>query len=97
MRLPQMKHILHVAAAPSAVITLRFYEVVMLSERTIQIVKSTAPAVTAHAEAITQRFYKRMFSGNPETQGYFNPAHQTSGVQQRAPGRSDLCVCREHR
>lgn len=56
----------------------------MLSERTIEIVKATAPAVAAHAEAITRRFYTLMFAGNPEVQAYFNPAHQHSGGQQRA-------------
>lgn len=56
----------------------------MLSERTIEIVKSTAPVVAGHAEAITQRFYLLMFAGNPEVQAYFNQAHQYSGGQQRA-------------
>lgn len=56
----------------------------MLSEKTIQIVKTTAPAVAAHAESITRRFYTLMFSGNPEVQVYFNPAHQHSGGQQKA-------------
>jgi nitric oxide dioxygenase len=56
----------------------------MLTEQTIAIVKATAPAVAAHAEEITRRFYKLMFAGNPEVQAYFNPAHQHSGGQQRA-------------
>lgn len=56
----------------------------MLSEKTIQIVKATAPAVAPHAEAITRRFYSLMFAGNPEVQVYFNQAHQFSGGQQRA-------------
>jgi nitric oxide dioxygenase len=56
----------------------------MLSEKTIQIVKATAPAVAPHAEAITRRFYTLMFEGNPEVQAYFNQAHQHSGGQQRA-------------
>jgi nitric oxide dioxygenase len=56
----------------------------MLSERTIEIVKATAPAVAPHAEAITQRFYTLMFTGNPEVKAYFNQAHQFSGGQQRA-------------
>ncbi len=56
----------------------------MLSERTIEIVKATAPAVAPQAEAITRRFYQRMFAENPETQQYFNQAHQHSGGQQRA-------------
>jgi nitric oxide dioxygenase len=56
----------------------------MLSERTIEIVKATAPAVAEHAETITRRFYQLMFAGNPEVQAYFNSAHQYSGGQQRA-------------
>lgn len=56
----------------------------MLQEQSIRIVKSTAPVVEVHAEAITRRFYKLMFAGNPEVQAYFNPAHQHSGGQQRA-------------
>ena len=56
----------------------------MLTEQTIRIVKETAPAVAAHAEAITRRFYSLMFEGNPEVKAYFNQAHQHSGGQQRA-------------
>ncbi len=56
----------------------------MLSESTIQIVKSTAPAVAQHAEAITRRFYSLMFAGNPEVKAFFNQAHQHSGGQQKA-------------
>ncbi|MBL8815109.1 MAG: NO-inducible flavohemoprotein [Planctomyces sp.] len=56
----------------------------MLSENTIQIVKSTAPAVAQHAEAITRRFYLLMFVGNPEVKAFFNQAHQHSGGQQKA-------------
>lgn len=56
----------------------------MLSENTIRIVKATAPVVAIHAETITRKFYHRMFAGHPETQSYFNPAHQHSGGQQKA-------------
>ncbi|HEX6960561.1 MAG TPA: globin domain-containing protein, partial [Lacipirellula sp.] len=56
----------------------------MLSERTIQIVKVTAPVVAQQAEAITRRFYTLMFAGNPEVKAYFNQAHQHSGGQQKA-------------
>lgn len=56
----------------------------MLNPRTIDIVKATAPAVAAHAEAITRSFYTLMFAGNPEVRAFFNPAHQHSGGQQRA-------------
>ncbi|RYG75207.1 NO-inducible flavohemoprotein, partial [bacterium] len=56
----------------------------MLNPRTIEIVKATAPAVAANAEAITRHFYKLMFAGNPEVKAFFNPAHQHTGGQQRA-------------
>lgn len=56
----------------------------MLSQQTIEIVKATAPAVAAHAESITRRFYTLMFAGNPEVKAYFNQAHQHSGGQQKA-------------
>src|SRR5690606_36073875 len=56
----------------------------MLDEKTIQIVKSTAPILQEHGETLTRHFYKRMFSHNPEVGPFFNPAHQTSGSQQKA-------------
>jgi nitric oxide dioxygenase len=56
----------------------------MLSEKTIEIVKATAPAVAPLAETLTRRFYTLMFSGNPEVKAFFNDAHQHSGGQQQA-------------
>lgn len=56
----------------------------MLTDQTIAIVKQTAPAVAANAEAITRCFYALMFAGNPEVKAFFNQAHQHSGGQQRA-------------
>lgn len=56
----------------------------MLSQQTIDIVKSTAPILQEHGEALTKHFYKRMFSHNPEVALFFNPANQAEGTQQRA-------------
>jgi nitric oxide dioxygenase len=56
----------------------------LLSQQTIDIVKSTAPILDQHAETLTRHFYRRMFSHNPEVAPFFNPAHQQSGTQQRA-------------
>lgn len=56
----------------------------MLSEKTIAIVKSTAPILEQHGELLTQHFYKRMFSHNPEVAPLFNSANQASGHQQKA-------------
>lgn len=56
----------------------------MLDEKTIAIVKSTAPVLAEHGETLTRHFYKRMFSHNPEVAPFFNQAHQKAGKQQRA-------------
>lgn len=56
----------------------------MLNEKTIAIVKSTAPVLEAHGEALTRHFYKRMFAHNPEVAPLFNPSNQFAGTQQRA-------------
>lgn len=56
----------------------------MLSTQTISIVKSTAPVLQEHGEALTRHFYKRMFSHNPEVAPFFNPANQAAGLQQKA-------------
>ena len=56
----------------------------MLSQQTIDIVKSTDPILQKHGEALTKHFCKRMFSHNLEVAPYFNPANQTEGTQQRA-------------
>lgn len=56
----------------------------MLSDKTMAIVKSTAPILQEHGETLTRHFYQRMFTHNPEVAPFFNPAHQTAGKQQRA-------------
>lgn len=56
----------------------------MLDEKTILIVKSTAPILAEHGETLTRHFYNRMFAHNPEVAPFFNPAHQAVGKQQRA-------------
>ena len=56
----------------------------MLNQKTIQIVKSTAPILQEHGEMLTTHFYKRMFKHNPEVAPFFNPANQSAGKQQRA-------------
>lgn len=56
----------------------------MLSQQTIEIVKSTAPILQQHGETLTKHFYKRMFAHNPEVIPFFNHANQTEGTQQKA-------------
>lgn len=56
----------------------------MLTEKTIALVKATAPALEAHGETLTRHFYNRMFSKNPEVAPLFNRTNQGQGTQQRA-------------
>ena len=56
----------------------------MLSDKTIEIVKSTAPLLAEAGTVVTEHFYKRLFSHNPELQDIFNMANQRSGRQQFA-------------
>lgn len=56
----------------------------MLDTQTISLVQATVPAVAAHAEQITRRFYALMFDGDPQVRAFFNQAHQHTGGQQRA-------------
>lgn len=56
----------------------------MLHPKTIEIVKTTAPILEQHGEALTRHFYKRMFSHNPEVAPLFNPTNQAAGLQQKA-------------
>ncbi|MDQ0162923.1 NO-inducible flavohemoprotein [Aeribacillus alveayuensis] len=56
----------------------------MLSKRTIQIIKSTAPVLAERGTEITTHFYKRMFSNHPELLNIFNHANQEKGRQPTA-------------
>lgn len=56
----------------------------MLDERTIEIVKSTVPALKAHGLEITKTFYKTMFENNPEVKHFFNMDRQANGEQPKA-------------
>jgi nitric oxide dioxygenase len=55
-----------------------------LSDKTISIVKSTAPVLQEGGEALTRHFYERMFRVNPEVSSLFNASNQAGGTQQRA-------------
>jgi ferredoxin-NADP reductase/hemoglobin-like flavoprotein len=52
------------------------------------IVKSTAPVLEEHGNAITSHFYKRILAAVPELRNVFNAAHQQSGEQQSALARA---------
>jgi len=56
----------------------------MLTEQHIQIVKSTIPLLENAGPALTEHFYRRLFSHNPELQDIFNMSNQHSGRQQVA-------------
>ena len=56
----------------------------MLSEKTISIVKSTAPLLAQAGTVVTEHFYNRLCSHNPGLQHIVNMANQRSGRQQFA-------------
>lgn len=55
-----------------------------LDPKKFEIIKATLPVVKEHGEAITTRFYQRMFEKNPELLNFFNQTHQLTGHQPRA-------------
>ena len=56
----------------------------MLSQNTIEIIKSTVPVLKEHGVEITTTFYKNMFANHEEIKGMFNMARQESGEQPKA-------------
>lgn len=55
-----------------------------LDPKKLEIVKSTLPVVKEHGEAITKRFYQRLFEHHPELKNIFNMTHQITGHQPKA-------------
>ncbi|TXY07840.1 NO-inducible flavohemoprotein [Vibrio mimicus] len=53
----------------------------MLTQEHINIIKSTIPLLESAGPALTQHFYQRMFSHNPELKHIFNMTHQNTGRQ----------------
>jgi nitric oxide dioxygenase len=58
--------------------------IILLNQKTIEIIKSTVPVLEKHGEAITTRFYQLMFGNHPELLNIFNHANQKQGRQQKA-------------
>ena len=56
----------------------------MLSQKTIDIIKSTVPVLKEHGLEITKTFYNTMFTNNPEVKEMFNMDRQESGEQPKA-------------
>ncbi|BCB02444.1 NO-inducible flavohemoprotein [Bacillus sp. KH172YL63] len=60
----------------------------MLSPKTIEIVKSTAPILKDRGREVTTAFYKNLFAQHPELLNLFNHANQAKGRQQAALANS---------
>lgn len=60
----------------------------MLTQRTKDIVKATAPVLAEYGYSIIQCFYQRLFEAHPELKNVFNMAHQEQGRQQQALARA---------
>ncbi|WP_179400743.1 NO-inducible flavohemoprotein [Burkholderia guangdongensis] len=60
----------------------------MLTQKTKDIVKATAPVLAQHGYPIIQCFYKRLFDAHPELKNVFNMSHQEQGQQQQALARA---------
>ena len=56
----------------------------MLSQKTIDIVKATVPALKERGVEITQVFYKNMLEENPDIRAMFDPEKQKDGSQPKA-------------
>ncbi|GAB4544008.1 MAG: hypothetical protein Tsb0014_37930 [Pleurocapsa sp.] len=52
-----------------------------ISQQTIDIVKSTAPALKEHGKTITSRMYEIMFATHPEVKSQFDMSAQANGTQ----------------
>jgi len=59
-------------------------DVVVLDKHTIEIIKATVPVLQVHGEAISIRFYERLFLQHPELRNVFNQTNQRMGRQQTA-------------
>ncbi|KAK5582295.1 hypothetical protein RB653_003878 [Dictyostelium firmibasis] len=55
-----------------------------LSQKSIQIIKSTVPVLEVHGVTITTTFYRNMFKANPQLLNIFNHSNQREGKQQNA-------------
>lgn len=55
-----------------------------LSQKTIDIIKSTVPVLEVHGVAITTNFYQKLFTNHPELLNIFNHTNQSQGRQQEA-------------
>ncbi len=56
----------------------------MLTQETIDIIKSTVPVLEVHGKEITTAFYNMLFENHPELLNIFNHANQREGKQPQA-------------
>ena len=66
----------------------------MLSQKTIDIVKSTVPVLEEYGTTITKTFYKNMFTAHPELLNIFNQTNQEKGRQQTALANTVLAAAK---
>jgi nitric oxide dioxygenase len=66
----------------------------MLSQSTIETVKSTAPLLADEGERITRLFYDKLFDHHPELKNIFNMTNQAKGEQARALADSVFAYAR---
>ncbi|PYF07228.1 nitric oxide dioxygenase [Ureibacillus chungkukjangi] len=66
----------------------------MLSQQTIDIIKSTVPVLEQHGVTITKTFYSNMLNKHPELLNYFNRANQARGRQQTALANTVLAAAK---
>lgn len=66
----------------------------MLSQSTIDTVKSTAPLLADEGETITRLFYDKLFHHHPELKNIFNMVNQAKGEQARALADSVFAYAR---
>ncbi|MCP3764126.1 NO-inducible flavohemoprotein [Domibacillus sp. A3M-37] len=64
----------------------------MLSQKTIDIIKSTVPVLELHGTQITTVFYKNLFNDYPELLNIFNHTNQNQGRQQTALANAVLAA-----
>ncbi|TFV93883.1 NO-inducible flavohemoprotein [Oxalobacteraceae bacterium OM1] len=60
----------------------------MLTQKTKETVKATAPVLAQHGYDIIKHFYRNMLSAHPELKNVFNMRHQERGEQQEALARA---------
>ncbi|UPM55198.1 NO-inducible flavohemoprotein [Gottfriedia acidiceleris] len=64
----------------------------MLSQKTIDIIKSTVPVLEVKGTEITKVFYKNLFTNHPELLNVFNHTNQQQGRQQTALANTVLAA-----